>query len=434
MGETADSMTNQVIRPHTLPAPDNITRVELDNGIVVLARENFTSPSVVVEGLARGGALQETREKAGRAHFHADMLMRGTSKHTFDQLYEEIESNGASLGISSGGHTYSFDSKSLAEDLPLMLSLLAEVLREPSFPPEHIEKVRGEIMTTLQMLSFNTRAMASLTFNELAYPPDHPYAKRQIGYPETVAALTREDLLDAQRNLGPRGAIIVIVGAVKAEQAIHLVEKAFGDWRNPEQPPPPEAPPAPRLTSVQRKFVPIPGKTQTDIVLGYPGPARNAPDFQAARMANSILGVFGLMGRLGDSVREEQGLAYYCYSSLNAGLGPSPWQISAGVAPENVERAVESIRREVRRLIEEPVTPEELADNKSFFKGQLVLGLETNEGMAGSIMLMEKYQLGLDYLVRYADIIDAITADEVQAAASHYLDPDAYALAIAGPE
>jgi zinc protease len=427
-------MGNQTIHPYTLPTPDNIIRVELDNGMVVLVRENFTSPSVVVEGLVRGGALQETREKAGRANFHADMLMRGTRRHTFEQLYEEIESNGASLGVSSGRHTYSFDSKSLAEDLPLMLSLLAEVLREPTFPPEHIEKVRGEIMTLLQMLSFNTRAVASLTFNELAYPPEHPYARRQIGYPETVAALTREDLLEAQRNLGPRGAIIVIVGAVKAGQAVDLVEKTFGDWHNSDQPPPPAAPPAPRLTSVQRKFVPIPGKTQTDIVLGYPGPARSASDFQAARMANSILGVFGLMGRLGDSVREEQGLAYYCYSSLNAGLGPSPWQINAGVAPENVERAVESIRREIKRIVEEPVTSEELTDNKSFFKGQLMLGLETNEGMAGSIMLMEKYQLGLDYLVRYPAMIDAITAEEVQAAASHYLDPDAYALAIAGPE
>jgi zinc protease len=169
-------------------------------------------------------------------------------------------------------------------------------------------------------------------------------------------------------------------------------------------------------------------------VLGYPGPRRSAPDYQAARMANSILGVFGLYGRLGDTVREQQGLAYYSYSRLSGGLGPGPWQINAGVAPQNVERAVESIRAEIRRIVEEPVLPEELSDNQSFFKGQLLLGLETNEGVAGSVLSMELYQLGLDYLLNYTEMVDAITIADVQAAAQAYLNPDAYALAVAGPE
>jgi zinc protease len=180
-------------------------------------------------------------------------------------------------------------------------------------------------------------------------------------------------------------------------------------------------------------MTPIPGKTQSDIVLGYPGPRRSADDYQATRMANSILGVFGLMGRLGDNVREKQGLAYYSYSNLTGGLGPGPWRVAAGVAPENVDRAVESILVEIRRMVEEPVTAEELADNKAYFKGQLVLGLETNEGVAGSLMSMEMYDLGLDYLRGYSEMVDALTIDEVQVAAAHYLNPDAYALAVAGP-
>jgi zinc protease len=115
-------------------------------------------------------------------------------------------------------------------------------------------------------------------------------------------------------------------------------------------------------------------------------------------------------------------------------LGPGPWRVSAGVDPANVDKAVETIREEIRRITQEPVTPEELSDNKSFFKGQLVISLETNEGVAGSIMNMEKYGLGLDYLMKYAGMIDAIGAGEVQAAAAHYLNPDAFALAIAGPD
>ena len=419
---------------HALPGPDDILRVELKNGITVLVRENFTSPSVIVDGLLRGGGLLEPPEKSGLATFHADLLMRGTKKHSFAELFEEIESIGASLDVSAGGHTYSFGSKSLAEDLPLMFRLLAEVMREPTFPEEHVERVRGEIMTSLQMRAHDTRRMASLTFHELAYPDGHPYGRSMHGYPETIKAISRDDLAAFQDNLGPKDAIMVIVGAVKAEEAVRLVEEAFGDWQNPKQAPIPTAPPAPDLGKVARKFVPIPGKTQADVIMGNPGPARINPDYQAARMANSILGVFGLYGRLGDAVREKQGLAYYSYSQLEGGFGPGPWRVSAGVDPAKVDRAVETIREEIRRITSEPVTAEELSDNKSFFKGQLVISLETNEGVAGSIMNMEKFGLGLDYLRSYSGMIDALTTEQVMAAAARYLNPDVYALAIAGPD
>jgi zinc protease len=419
---------------HALPGPDDILRVELKNGITVLVRENFTSPSILVDGALRGGGLLEPPEKAGLAAFHADLLTHGTKKHAFAELFEEIEGIGASLDASAGGHTYSFGSKSLAEDLPLMLRLLAEVLREPTFPEDHVERVRGELMTGLQMRAHDTRRMASLTFHELAYTTEHPYGRSMHGYPETIKAISRDDILKFQNNLGPQGAIVVIVGAIKAADAVRLVEDTFGDWQNPAQPPKLDAPPAAPLEDIRRKFVPIAGKAQADVIMGNPGPSRTSDDYQAARMANSILGVFGLYGRLGDAVRERQGLAYYSYSQLEGGFGPGAWRISAGVDPANVDRAVETIREEIRRIAQEPVTPEELSDNKSFFKGQLVIGLETNEGVAGSIMNMEKFDLGLDYLRRYSGMIDALTAEEVQAAAAHYLNPDAFALAIAGPD
>lgn len=417
---------------HALPSVSDILRTDLENGITVLVRENFTSPAVVVEGLIPGGALQDPDDLAGRANFHAAMLMRGTQHRTFSDLYEEIEGNGASMSFSSGGHSYRWGSKSLAEDLPRMLALAAEVIAEPAFPEEYIERVRGQLLTSLQMRAHNTRSMAQLRFQELAYP-NHPYAISINGYPETVARITRDDLMKAQANLGPRGSIVVIVGAVNAEEAVQMVRETLGGWQNPAQPPAPSAPDAAPLEETVQGMVPIPGKTQSDIVLGYPGPRRSADDYQAARMANSILGVFGLMGRLGDNVREKQGLAYYSYSGLTGGMGPGPWRVSAGVAPENVERAVESIRVEIRRMVEEPVTAEELADNKAYFKGQLVLGLETNEGVAGSLISMEMHDLGLDYLVNYGAMIDALTTADVQDAAARYLDPEAYALAVAGP-
>jgi zinc protease len=180
--------------------------------------------------------------------------------------------------------------------------------------------------------------------------------------------------------------------------------------------------------------VPISGKSQCDLVLGCVGPRRGDPDFLEARMANNIFGVFGMYGRLGDVVREKHGLAYYAYSQLTGGLGPGPWEMVAGVNPKNVDLAVDLIVKEMKRMVTAKVTPEELADNKSFFIGRLPLQLETNEGVAGMLESIELYDLGLDYLRRYPSLITAINRDRVQAAAAHYLDPQRHAVAVAGPD
>jgi zinc protease len=152
-----------------------------------------------------------------------------------------------------------------------------------------------------------------------------------------------------------------------------------------------------------------------------------------ASLMNTILGVFGMMGRIGQSVREEQGLAYYAYSRLNGGLGPSPWLASAGVAPENVDQAVESIRAEIGRIQNELVDVEELADCQAFRTGSLPVSLETNSGLASLITDMELYDLGLDYLQRFSDMIREITPERIQAAAQKYLSTTQLAIAVAGP-
>ncbi|RME34948.1 MAG: insulinase family protein [Thermoflexia bacterium] len=152
-----------------------------------------------------------------------------------------------------------------------------------------------------------------------------------------------------------------------------------------------------------------------------------------AVVCNTVLGVFGLMGRLGEKVRDELGLAYYSYSRVEGGSGPGPWTVIAGVNPVNVPRALEAIRGEIRRIREERVPPKELADSQAFLVGSLPLRLETNEGVATAILDMERYNLGLDYLQRYGDLIREITPERIQAVAQRWLNPDAYVLALAGP-
>ncbi len=417
----------------SIPGPNDITRHKLPNGIIVLVRENHSSPSVIVSGYLYVGACDERPEQAGLATFTASALMRGTTHRAFEQIYEELESVGASVGVGGGTHTTGFGTKSLVEDLPLALDILADVLRHPTFPRDEIGKLRGEILTDLEERAHDTRRLAGLAFHELAYPKEHPYARSLIGYTETVSRLSRDDLAGFYASgYGPQGMVIVVVGAVETSDALAQIKAAFGDWESNtyERAPLPDVP---HITEIRERTVTIPGKAQSDVVLGCPGPARAAPDFLDAAVCNTILGVFGLMGRLGEKVRDEQGLAYYSFSRVAGGPGPGPWCVIAGVNPANVERAIVSIRAEIRRICEEPVDEKELDDNKAFITGSLPLRLETNEGVAQTILNMEHYGLGLDYLQRYAGLINEITAERVQAVAQRWLDPDAYALAIAGP-
>jgi zinc protease len=170
------------------------------------------------------------------------------------------------------------------------------------------------------------------------------------------------------------------------------------------------------------------------LIIGAPGPSRFDPGYLAAALGNSILGRFGLFGRIGDRVRESAGLAYYSYSSVSGGPGPGAWQVMAGVNPVNVEKVIELIRDEIRIFSKDRVSVDEITDNQANFIGRLPLQLETNEGVAGALIHLERYQLGLDYYQRYPQIIAEITRDEILEIAHKFLDPDHLVIAIAGPQ
>lgn len=417
----------------SVPGPHDIVRHEFDNGIVALVRENHTSLTVAVGGYVRVGAIDVTAEQAGLAAFTAAALMRGTEKRSFGQIYEEIESVGAAAHFGGGGHTTSFGAKSLAEDFPLVLDILVESTQRPTFPTDEIERLRGQILTALEMRANDTGAMAGLAFRSLAYANGHPYGRSVRGYPETIRSLTREEVRRFyQQGYGAQGMVICIVGAVNADDVLNKVEDAFRDWQGGTfiRAPLPNLVP---LKGVLRKRVDMPKKIQTDIVMGLPGPARAEPDFLDAGLANHILGVFGMMGRLGRHLRDEQGLAYSIYSRLEGGLGPGPWTVVAGLDPANVERAISGARAEIRLLRDVLVESDELADIQTNIIGSLPLSLETNEGVVAAILNMERHQLGLDYLLHYADCIRKITPERIQRAARRWLDPDNLAIGIAGP-
>ncbi|GAB4455492.1 MAG: hypothetical protein Kow0070_03870 [Anaerolineales bacterium] len=416
-----------------LPGPNDIYRETLPNGITVLTRSNFNSPSVVISGYFNAGSLFDPDEKLGLADFVSSALMRGTKKHSFDEIYNILESSGASLGFSTGVHRSGFHGRSLAEDLPLLLNLLAETLTQPSFPKAEMEKLRAQLLTGLAISAEDTSDMASETFDKILYR-DHPYSRPEEGTPETVKRITRDDLMKFHRECyGPRGMVIAVVGAVGAEEAVRQVKRALGGWQVRGQKEPPALPPVKPLRKTVTKHHRIAGKSQSDLVIGSSGPRRKDAEYMAASLGNNILGQFGMMGRIGDVVREKAGLAYYAYSSLHAGVGPGSWEVSAGVNPANVMKATRLIVDELRRFVQEGVTEEELADSKANFIGRLPLSLESNGGVAGALLNIERHDLGLDYYQRYAGLVAAVTREEVLAAARKFIDPDKLAIAVAGP-
>lgn len=418
---------------HSLPGPDDITRVVLPNGITILTRSNFNSPSVFLSGYLACGAEFDPAEKLGLANFTALALMRGTQDNTFQQIFELLESSGASLGFGASVHTVSFSGRALAEDLSLLLNLLASTVRRPVFPVEQVERLRSQLLTGLAIRAQDTAETASLTFDETLFS-NHPYGRTEDGYPATVQAIAREDLVHFHRQqYGPAGMVVVVVGAVAPQQVVEQVQSVLGDWNNPQQQLPSAYPTAVAPAQTVRIHKSLEGKFQTDLVLGTLGPHRRSEDFLPASLGNNILGQFGMMGRIGDVVREQAGLAYYASTSLNAWPFAGSWEVSAGINPANLERAIDLILSELRRFIAEGVTAEELADSQANYIGRLPLSLESNAGVSGALLNLERFQLGLDYYRRYADLVRGVTPDRVLEASRRYIDPERMVIISAGP-
>jgi zinc protease len=418
----------------SLPGPEDITRTVLPNGITLLTRSNFNSPSVFISGYLASGSVFDPLDKLGLADFTALCLMRGTQVHTFQEIYDQLESAGASLGFGASVHNVSFGGRSLAEDLPLLLRLLSEVLRKPVFPAEHVERLRAQLLTSLAIRSQDTGDLVDMAFDEIIFP-NHPYGRPEDGYPETIQAISRADMADFHQNhYGPNRMVIVIAGAIDAQQAIDQVQSALGDWTNPGLHPLPVLPATHDPSGGVRRHIPVPGKYQTDLVLGTTGPRRGSPDFMAASLGNSILGQFGMMGRIGDVVREKAGLAYSASTSLSAFIDAGVWEVSAGVSPANLQRAIDLILQELQRFIQEPVSAEELQDSQANFIGQLPLSLESNSGVVNALLKIERFQLGLDYYQRYPDLVKSVTPEMVLEAARRYWHLDRLAIVSSGPD
>ena len=417
--------------------PLNPRRVRLDNGVTVLAKANHTTPAVSLVIGVRTGAYFDPPDRGGTAALTARVLDRGTVTRSAEAIADDLDGRGASLSVAAGRHQMAVAATSLTEDFGAVLALAADVARHPRFADEEIETRRDNLITSIRQEEDNPAVMASDAFSKALYGT-HPYARKVRGTIAGIAAIRRQDLVRFhQKGYDPPAISVIVVGDVEEEAAIAAVSKVFGDWSPSAEAtgdkPPLIVPDAAAPTTRNLVAVPMMNKSQADVVYGFPGIRRSNPDYTAFSVMNNALGQYAIGGRLGDNIRERQGMAYYVSSSLDATFGPGAFAIRAGVAAANVEKTIASIDAELTAVLEQGFTQQEIDESKSYMIGAIPRQLETNAAIASFLLSVETFDLGLDYDERLPGLIGAITKDAADAAARKLLDPKRATIAVAGP-
>jgi zinc protease len=435
----------------SVPAGLNPSRLILENGVTVIAKANHTNPTVSILVGVRTGAYADPADREGTAALCARVLDRGTITRHADIIADDLDGRGASLSVFSGRHQLAISATCLVDDFAPVLALAADIARHPAFPDTEITTRRLELITSIRQEEDNPASMAMDALAGALYGA-HPYGRKVRGTMPSVEAIRRQDLVRFyQKGFEPEAVTVVIVGDIVEQAAIAAVAKAMGDWspfpkaavaqvgapsaapRENGRPAAADVPDAAASTERRLVSVAMMNKAQADLAYGFVGVRRSDPDYIAYTVMNNALGQYAIGGRLGDSIRERQGMAYYVFSSLDADRGAGPFTIRAGVAAENVERTIASIDAELTAVRRDGFTPSEIDESKSYLSGSIPRQLETNAAIASFLLNSEFFDLGLDYDRRLPALIASVTRESAHEVACRLLDPDRATIAVAGP-
>ncbi len=420
-----------VLHASAAPAgsPPLAHREVLPNGIVLLVAERPAVPIVAVRVSHQAGAVFDPPGQPGLANLTGAVLTRGTARRTGQQLDEAIEFVGGYLEADAGRDSLTVSLGVLRRDLTLGLDLLQEVVLAPAFPEAEVARKVAEIRAAIQRSEEDPGTVAGRALARLLFP-GHPYGTPVEGTTESVASLTREDVVRFhRRHVRPDTTVIAVVGAVTVGEARREILARFGGWPRPaDAPPPPPAAPAPARPEVELIKRDL---TQATIMLGRQAVNQRHPDYFPLAVASYILGG-GSASRLYERVRDAGGLAYAVYSYLAPGQHGASFQVSAQTRTAEAGRVMDILREELARMGREPVAERELELAKAYLIGSFPLRLDTSAKVADFIVAVEELGLGLDYADRYRALIARVTAADVQRVAREYFAPGSFHRVVVG--
>jgi predicted Zn-dependent peptidase len=398
-------------------------RTVLDNGIVVLVTENSAADIVAARIFLQAGSRWDTPDHSGLAHLVAAVMTKGTETLSSQDIAEQVESVGASLGTDASADYFLLGLKTVSCDFGEILALAAELLRSPTFPEDQVELERRLTLQGLHSRLEQPHTIASDQLRRAIYQ-HHPYAYPSAGRLETVAQLQRQNLQQFHKtHFRPDSMVISIAGRILPEDAVELVEQWFGSWQRPVNPLPALA--LPPVISNPQELLTEQDTQQAIVMLGYLAPAISMdPQKLQAYIATKLLATYlgnGLSSRLFVEMREKRGLAYDVSAFYPTYLDTSSFTVYMGTAPSNVELARTSLQAECDRLRTTPLTPDELHIVKNKLLGQYALGKQTSSQIAQIAGWYEVLGLGIEFDTIFQQQVADITADVLQETADRYL-------------
>src|SRR5579875_937261 len=403
-------------------------RVVLDNGITLLVSERPGVPMIVVDVLIKAGSVFEPDQKAGLANLTAKLLTQGTTKRTATQVAQEIDFMGASLSTNVDYDYIEAEIVVLRKYSDKGLEILGDILMNPTFAPEEIEKKIREVEGELRKDEEDPGWVAERGFLKALFG-NHPYGRIVEGSEESVKKISRADIVDFHSNYYvPNRTIIAVAGDITLEEAKDLVQKNFGNWR-PKQ--------------VQENRVPLPQGlketvsikldrkiTQANIILGHLGIRRDNPDYYAIQVMNYILGGGGFSSRLVNDIRDKRGLVYNVNSAYVSRKYSGYFQVELQTKNPSATDAIRLVVENMKRIRQNMVSERELEDAKAHLIEGLPLKIETDKEVARNMVFLDFYGLGLDYLDKYPGYIKAVSERDILRVAQEYLHPERFVLVI----
>ena len=406
-------------------------KIMMDNGMSLLIKENTAVPLVAMRAMFLGGVRLEDENNNGVSNFMSGTLIKGTKSRSAQQIAEEMESIGGAIDTFSGNNSFGVSVSMLKKDFDKGLDILSDVILNPSFDKNEMEKRRTEILAGIKQQEDDPFSLAGKLMRQNLFK-SHPYRFQTLGSAETITKMNRDDLMAFyQKYCIPNNMVLAIFGDVDASEVADKVKKAFAGFQKKELE-------IPKNLSEQPLVSVLDTKMQKDIkqaviFMGFHGITVYDEDRYAIEVMDAVLSGIGFPGgRLHEKLRANQ-IVYAVHAYNQAGLDPGLFAVYAGTTPDKVETAMGIIKEEIESLRNDAISDEELERGKRMCISIKQIGLQTNADQAFTMGLDELYGLGYEDISNYEDRINAVTKEDVKRVAEKYLQLDKYAIAIVEP-